>query len=277
LIFAAHEGELAALDAIARDGRCAGVDDLVRMDRREARALEPELESSGAILSPSTGIIDSHALTLSLLADAESHGATLARSTCFARAEYESGAWKVFVAGERAAVVEAPALVNAAGLGAQSIAHSIEGLARVHVPRLHLARGVYFIYTGPVPFRHLIYPLPEPGGLGTHLTLDLSGRARFGPDVEWIDRIDYRVDPNRKDQFVAAARRIWPKLDPRRVQPGYAGIRPKIVPRDSPAADFVISGRKAHGLDGLINLFGIESPGLTASLAIAEHVQEMLE
>jgi L-2-hydroxyglutarate oxidase LhgO len=174
-------------------------------------------------------------------------------------------------------VVEAGLLINSAGLGAQDVAAAIQGLDPAHVPPLFLARGSYFQYGGRHPFRHLIYPVPEPGGLGTHLTLDLAGQARFGPDVEWIDEIDYRVDPARKPAFVAAARLIWPELDPDRLQPAYAGIRPKLAPPGAPPADFVVSGPADHGREGLINLFGIESPGLTACLAIADLVADMAQ
>lgn len=165
-------------------------------------------------------------------------------------------------------------LVNSAGLHAQRLAAVTEGLDPAFVPSLHLARGVYFTYTGKVPFSRLIYPVPEAGGLGTHLTLDLAGQARFGPDVEWIDTIDYAVDPARRERCAAAARRIWPALDADRLQPGYAGIRPKVTGPGEPAADFVIEGAERHGCEGLVNLFGIEPPGLTASLAIADLVAE---
>jgi len=173
--------------------------------------------------------------------------------------------------------VVAPILVNAAGLGAQALAAVTEGLDPAYVPPLHLARGVYFTHAGRLPFSRLIYPVPEPGGLGTHLTLDMAGQARFGPDVEWIDAIDYTVDPGRRDKFAAAARRIWPALDPDRLQPGYAGIRPKLSGPGEPAADFMICGPETHGCPGLVNLFGIESPGLTASMAIAELVTQLLD
>ena len=168
-------------------------------------------------------------------------------------------------------------VVNAAGLAAQDLASRSEGLEPRRIPPLFLARGVYFTYAGKAPFERLIYPVPEPGGLGTHLTLDLAGQARFGPDVEWIDAIDYSVDPARQPKFEAAIRMIWPEMDASRLSPGYAGIRPKLSGPGDPAADFVLSGPNDHGLPGLVNLFGIESPGLTASLAIADRVASMLK
>jgi L-2-hydroxyglutarate oxidase LhgO len=168
-------------------------------------------------------------------------------------------------------------VVNAAGLHAHLLAERTEGLEAAHRPPVRYARGVYFTYAGRVPFTRLIYPVPVPGGLGTHLTLDMAGQARFGPDVEWIDAVDHGVDPGRKPAFVEAARAIWPEIDPERLQPGYAGIRPKLSGPGEPAADFVISGPADHGLEGLVNLFGIESPGLTSSLAIAEEVAGRLD
>ena len=187
------------------------------------------------------------------------------------------GRWLVHLRGEHDAAVASALLVNAAGLGAQALAARIEELPPDQTPPLHLARGAYFTYSGRVPFRHLIYPVPIAGGLGTHLTLDLAGYAKFGPDVEWIDEIDYSVDPNRYDPFLRAARKIWPDIDPERLQPGYCGIRPKLSGPGEPAADFRISGPDDHGLNGLVNLFGIESPGLTSSLAIADHVVRLLQ
>jgi L-2-hydroxyglutarate oxidase LhgO len=168
-------------------------------------------------------------------------------------------------------------LVNSCGLAARDLALATEGLEPAFVPPAFFARGVYFTYSGKVPFSHLIYPVPEPGGLGTHLTLDLAGQARFGPDVEWIDRVDYSVDPARHARFAEAARRIWPGIEPDRLIPGYAGVRPKISGPGDPAADFMISCPSEHGCDGLVNLFGIESPGLTASMAIADRVVEALK
>lgn len=280
LIVARDAAQLHDLDAIEAAAQAAGVHDLRRLDPAAARALEPALECAAALLSPSTGIVDSQALLLALLADAESCGATLACGAVVQRIERREGAWCVHAAPPGATddvfVVAATQVVNAAGLGAHAVARSIEALDAAHLPPRFLARGHYFAYSGRVPFSHLIYPVPEPGGLGTHLTLDLAGRARFGPDVQWIGQESYEVDPALHAKFAAAARRIWPDLDPARLAPAYAGIRPKIVGPGAPAADFVVSGPAAHGLDGLVNLFGIESPGLTASLALADAVLHQL-
>ncbi|MFV0646013.1 MAG: NAD(P)/FAD-dependent oxidoreductase [Sphingomonadaceae bacterium] len=272
LIFAHQESQTVELEAITRRAAGAGVTDLVMLDREEAHRLEPELDCAAALFSPSTGIVDSHALMLSLLGEAEAHDAMLATGSRVERITRRDGLWHVWLDGLDEAVVSAPVLVNSAGLTAQALATRTEGLDASDIPPIHYARGVYFTYSGRVPFSHLIYPVPEPGGLGTHLTLDLAGQARFGPDVEWIDEVDYTVDPARQTRFAEAARRIWPALDPDRLQPGYAGVRPKISGPGEPAADFIISVPQDHGCEGLVNLFGIESPGLTASMAIGDLV-----
>ncbi len=272
LVFAHDAASEAALGAIERTAAAAGVSDLKHLDGREVRLLEPELVATSALLSPSTGIVDSHAFMLDLLGEAEANGASLICNTSVGRAARMGECWRVWIDGVDDAVVEAPLLINAAGLGAQRFAQGIEGLSKRHIPKLHLAKGTYYTYSGAVPFRRLIYPVPEPGGLGVHMTLDLGGQARFGPDVEWIDEIDYSVDPGRQKLFLAAAQRIFPKLDPQRLRPGYAGVRPKLSGPGEPSADFVISTAADHGLDGLINLFGVESPGLTAAMAIAERI-----
>lgn len=277
LIFAASADQFGELETIEAAARAAGVNDLVWLDQAAVRVIEPELACAGALLSPSTGIVDSHSLMQALLGEAEAHGGMLVTNSPAERISRAGGLWQVHMPGEADPVVSAPILVNSGGLGAQAIASVTEGLDPTLVPPLHLARGVYFTHSGKVPFSHLIYPVPEPGGLGTHLTLDLAGQARFGPDVEWIGAIDYTVDPARKAKFAAAAQRIWPALDPERLQPGYAGIRPKISGPGEPAADFMIQGPSIHGQEGLVNLFGIESPGLTASMAIAVAVVEALK
>ncbi|MDF8335277.1 NAD(P)/FAD-dependent oxidoreductase [Novosphingobium cyanobacteriorum] len=277
LIFAANDEQFGELEKIQAAAVSAGVNDLVWLEKAAVRAIEPELSCAGALLSPSTGIVDSHSLMQALLGEAEAHGGMLVANSPVERISRAEGLWQVHIPGEADPVVCAPILVNSAGLGAQALASAIEGLDPSFIPPLHLARGVYFTHSGKVPFSHLIYPVPEPGGLGTHLTLDLGGQARFGPDVEWIDRIDYTVDPARHSKFAAAAQRIWPALDPARLQPGYAGIRPKISGPGEAAADFMIQGPAVHGQEGLVNLFGIESPGLTASMAIAAAVMEALK
>ena len=269
LIFAAEPGQLGELDAIAARAEASGAGALERLDGEAAARLEPALACAGALLSPRTGIVDSHGLMLALLAEAEAHGAVLACQAGVEAIGRAGALWTVRAAGTE---VAAPILVNAAGLDAPALAARTEGLASAFVPRTWMAKGSYFAYAGRVPFSRLIYPLPEPGGLGTHLTLDLAGQARFGPDVEWVERVDYGVDPGREPRFLAAARRIWPGLDAGRLQPGYAGLRAKLSGPGEPAADFRLDGPGVHGLGGLVNLFGIESPGLTASLALAERV-----
>ena len=272
IIFAAGEEQVAALDAIRRNAIACGVGDLVELAAADIRRLEPALGVHAAILSPSTGIIDSRALMLALQGEAEANGAQVAFQTAVARIERRNGLWQVWIEGEDEPVVETPILVNAAGHDAPVLAGRLAELARAHVPARYFARGCYFTYTGRTPFSHLIYPIPEPGGLGVHLTLDLAGQARFGPNVQWVEGLEYAVPADLKGQFVTAARRIWPELEADRLQPGYSGIRPKISGPGEPAADFRIDGPAVHGLPGLVNLFGIESPGLTASLAIADRV-----
>ncbi|MBV9842370.1 MAG: NAD(P)/FAD-dependent oxidoreductase [Sphingomonadaceae bacterium] len=274
LIFAADEGELAGLEAVMAHGRAAGVDDLVLLDGAGAAAIEPALRCVGAVHSPSTGIVDQHALMLALLGEAEAYGAMLVCEAAVDGIARRGDGW-VVRSGETA--IAAPLVVNAAGLDAQAVARTIDALDPALIPPRFLAKGCYFTYSGRVPFTRLIYPVPGPASLGTHFTLDLGGQARFGPDIHWVDAIDYSVDPARKGEFLAAARKIWAGIDEERLAPGYAGIRPKLSGPGAPPADFMLQGPAAHGLAGLVNLFGIESPGLTASLAIAEHVVRLAE
>ncbi|MCB2073313.1 MAG: NAD(P)/FAD-dependent oxidoreductase [Novosphingobium sp.] len=270
LTFAANESERARLEAIAAHAEASGADeDLAWLDRGEAAQVEPAIDCVAALLSPSSGIVDSHALMLSLLGEAEDHGAMLARNAPAERVERSGEHWCVHVGETR---LQAGIVVNAAGLHAQSVAASIDALDACHIPPRHLAKGSYFTYSGKVPFTRLIYPVPIKGGLGTHLTLDMAGQARFGPDVEWVEAIDYAVDPARKPAFLESVRQFWPQVDPDKLSPGYSGIRPKLTGPAEPDADFLIQGPQVHGLPGLVNLFGIESPGLTSSLAIAEEV-----
>jgi L-2-hydroxyglutarate oxidase LhgO len=276
LIFATGQDQYPALEGILDAARAAGVGDLERLDPASVRKIEPGLICAAALLSPSTGIVSAHDYMTALLGDAESNGAMLVTNTSVTRAHRRDGLWHLHVAGESDPVVSTPLLVNAAGLGSQAFAQNIDELDRRHVPPLYLARGVYFTCTRKLPVHHLLYPVPVPGGLGTHLTLDLDGRARFGPDVEWIDGLDYSVDPARHATFLAAARLIWPAIKADELVPGYAGIRPKITAPGEQAGDFTISTEHDHGAPGLVNLFGIESPGLTASLAIADRVATAL-
>jgi L-2-hydroxyglutarate oxidase LhgO len=270
LIVATDAAQLDELEGIRQKARANGVADLVRLDPAQARALEPELQCVAALHSPSTGIVDSHALMRALLGDAESAGAMLALNSPLDAAVVRAGGVELHVAG--AEPIVASEVVNSAGLRAPSVAQSIDGYPAELAPAELYAKGNYYSLATRPPFSRLVYPVPEPGGLGVHLTLDLGGRARFGPDVEWVDAIDYTVDPERADRFYAAIRRYWPGLPDGALAPDYAGIRSKITGKDAPAADFVVQGPRAHGVRGLVNLFGIESPGLTASLALADAV-----
>lgn len=278
LIVASEPGQADGLQAIEANAKRCGVGDLELLTRGEAESLEPALTCTGALLSPSTGIVDSHALMLSLRGDAEAAGASFAFLTSVAGAAIEAGGIRIDTrdASGEGFSLEADTFVNAAGLDAQAVAGRIEGFPRGLIPHQWLARGNYFALPGRSPFSRLIYPVPVEGGLGVHLTLDLAGNARFGPDVEWIDGVDYTVDPGRSAVFYAAIRRYWPDLADGALQPAYAGIRPKLSGPGQPAADFQIQGPADHGAGRIVNLFGIESPGLTASLAIADHVVELL-
>jgi L-2-hydroxyglutarate oxidase LhgO len=277
LIVAASDAQCAELEGIAARARVNGVDDLQPLSREAARALEPALECRAALLSPSTGIIDSHALMLSLLGDAERDGAVLALQTRVQGGRIDSDGMVLAIdSGGEHSELRARCVVNCAGLGAQAFATALHGLPPAAVPPLHYAKGNYYALAGRAPFSRLIYPVPEAAGLGVHLTLDLGGQARFGPDVEWIDRIDYAVDPRRADSFYAEVRRYWPQLPDDALQPAYAGIRPKLHAPGEAARDFLVAGPEQHGVPGLVNFFGIESPGLTASLALAAHAAELL-
>src|SRR6202012_1310 len=241
-----------------------------------ACALEPALNCDAALLSPSTGIIDSHAYMLALRGDAEQAGAACAFHTPLVTAKATAGRIEIDAGGETPMTLECGLLVNAAGLSAPAVARSIDGMPIDLIPKAYLAKGNYFSCTARAPFSHLIYPVPEPGGLGVHLTLDLAGQARFGPDVGWVGSLDSAVDPARADRFYPAIRRYWPTLPDGALMPSYSGMRPKIVPPAVAVQDFLIQGPKDHGVDGLITLFGIDSPGLTSSLAIADHVGEVV-
>jgi L-2-hydroxyglutarate oxidase LhgO len=272
LIVACEEAELALLEGIRQRAAANGVDDLAFVGRAELARLEPALSALGGLISPSTGIVDSHALMLAYQGEAETAGGMVVF-----RAPVEGGTvtdrgFELQVGGDETMALSCRLLINSAGLYAPSLARKIQGIPPSTIPRDYLCRGVYFTLTGKAPFSRLIYPAPEKAGLGVHLTLDLAGQARFGPDVEWIDQVDYTVDPRRGDSFYAAIRRYWPALPDGALQPGYAGIRPKIVGPGENAGDFVVQGPLEHGIPGLVNLYGIESPGLTASLALADQV-----
>lgn len=274
LIVAPDLGDIDRLAAVAEAARRNGVDDLTAIDGIEARTMEPALRCQAALVSPSTGIIDSHAYMLALLGDAEAAGAMLALDSPVSAVRPEDGGVRLAVGGAEPMDLLAGVVVNAAGLDAVALAQGIPHRSDYAVPETYLAKGSYYSLTGRAPFSRLVYPTPEPGGLGVHLTLDLAGQARFGPDVEWVERIDYDVDPGRADGFYATVRRYWPGLPDGALIPAYSGIRPKISPPGAAAADFRIDGPAEHGVDGLVHLFGIESPGLTASLAIADAIRE---
>jgi L-2-hydroxyglutarate oxidase LhgO len=278
LVVATTSEQIPALHKLMDQARANHVDDLALLGADQARALEPQLSCVAAFHSPSTGIVDTHGLMLSLLGEAEARGAALARHAPVERGWIEDdGRITLSVGGTEPMQVTARLLINASGLGAQALARSFEAYPADRIPPLHYAKGNYFSLSGRSPFSRLIYPMPEAAGLGVHLTLDLAGQARFGPDVEWVDRPDYDVDPRRGDAFYAAIRTYWPDLRDGALQPAYAGIRPKIQAPGSPAADFRIDGPEAHGLPGQVHLYGIESPGLTSCLAIADQVADRLD
>ena len=273
LIVATDEKQLHELGAIRAKAHANDVPDVDWIEKDEVARMEPELFCLGALHSPSTGIIDSHALMLAYLGDAEAHGAMLALKSPLERARVRQG-FELHVSGSDP--IHCSVLVNSAGLRAPSVAKTIDGYPPHLVPRELYAKGNYYSLNKKNPFTRLIYPVPEPGGLGVHVTLDLGGQARFGPDVEWVERINYDVDPRRAERFYAAIRRYWPGLPDNSLSPGYAGIRPKTAGPGEPAPDFEIQGPGKHGVPGLVQLYGIESPGLTSSLALARTVREEL-
>lgn len=275
LIVATTDEQEMELDSISAKARANGVEDLEKLTATQARAMEPALTCHAALHSPSTGIIDSHALMLSLQGDLENAGGVLALKSAVAQAQYADGAIDLIAID--GTMLRCKTVVNAAGLQAPALARRFGGLPGDTVPVPYYAKGNYFTLAGRAPFARLIYPVPEAGGLGVHLTLDLGGQAKFGPDVQWVaSPDDLVVDPARGDGFYAEVRRYWPGLADGALQAGYAGIRPKISGPGEPARDFSILGPADHGVPGLVNLFGIESPGLTSSLAIGEHVKQML-
>jgi L-2-hydroxyglutarate oxidase LhgO len=277
LIVATNAGEDVMLAGVKRRAEANGVEGMRVLSAAEAIAMEPNLHCTSALLSPVTGIVDSHAFMLALQGDAENAGAVPVFFSPVLGGRVAPGGVEIDVGGSDPMSLSCRLLVNSAGLHAPGFAGCIAGMPADRIPTAYYAKGNYFTLMGRSPFSRLIYPVPVPGGLGVHLTIDLGGQARFGPDVQWIDTIDYTVDPARAESFYAAVRKYWPDLKDGAIQPGYAGIRPKIVPRGAPGQDFVVQGPQTHGVRGLINLFGIESPGLTASLALADHVVEVAE
>ena len=275
LIVATNESQVVQLQGIISKAAANGVHDLVLLDREQALAMEPQLECVAAGHSPSTGIVDSHALMLSLQGDMENAGGFTVLNTPVDQLNLAQGAIEIIASGGTA--LSANTVINAAGLNAAQVASRIKGLDPKHVPPIFWAKGNYFTLSGKSPFSRLIYPVPEAAGLGIHLTIDLGGQAKFGPDVEWVDSPDdLVVDPSRGEAFYAEVRKYWPGLKDGALQAGYAGIRPKLQGPGVAAGDFMIQGEAVHGVAGLVNLFGIESPGLTSSLAIGEYVSQML-
>ena len=275
LVIASDEAQRPALAALAATAERNGVP-ILALDAAAVRKLEPALRAVAGILSPETGIVDSHALMLALQGEAEAHGAVTALRSPVLRGERSPHGFLLEVGGAEPGRLSAGLVVNAAGLGAERLSRSIAGIPPASVPRIHLARGVYFTLRSKPPFSRLIYPMPDAATLGVHLTLDLAGRARFGPDIEWIDRIDYSVDPSRAPLFEKAIRSYWPDLPQEALQPGYAGIRPKLQAPGEPPRDFLIQGPGEHGIPGYVALYGIESPGLTSSLAVGERVRDII-
>lgn len=286
LIVASDDSQLDDLQAILYKAQNNHVPDIKMISGDEAKALEPHLHCSAAILSSSTGIVDSHGYMLSLLGGFEDAGGMLAyQSPLISARPVGANASEGFIleiGGADGMQIQTRLLINCAGMSAPAIAQKIEGLAAEQIPKAYFAKGNYFSLSGKSPFKHLIYPIPEPGGLGVHLTLDMGGQAKFGPDVEWLEiesegQIDYTVNPSRGDGFYEAVRRYWPGLKDGSLQPDYSGVRAKIVPPNAPAGDFCFNGPRDHGLQGLFNLYGFESPGLTSSLAIARHLEGLIK
>jgi L-2-hydroxyglutarate oxidase LhgO len=276
LIVASEDAEIARLHAIREQAERNGVMDLRLLDAREARELEPAVVCDAAMLSPSTGIIDSHALMLSLQGEIEAHGGYVVTNTRVTGIRPIAGGFDLAIDGSDDRIA-CKALINSAGLFGDEVAGAIEGFPENARHPVHYAIGHYYGYQGKSPFNHLVYPVPVDGGLGIHATNDMGGSARFGPDVEWVNRVDYNFDESRKDRFVDAIRRYFPQLDASRLSPAYTGIRPKLAGPGESSHDFVIQAADTHGMPGLVNLFGIESPGLTAALAIGDLVADLLE
>jgi L-2-hydroxyglutarate oxidase LhgO len=276
VIVAARDEEIPFLEQLKIQAEANGVDDLTWLDRAEVRALEPEVSCVRGLFSPSTGIIDSHGLMSALRRDAVGAGAEVLLATPVSSGRLHDDGVVLSIGGADPITVLCRTVINAAGLSAQGIAHKIAGLPKSTIPPSYFAKGHYFVLPGRSPFGHLVYPVPVPGGLGVHVTQDLAGQTRFGPDVSWVSGVDYTFDEDRASSFYGAIRRYFPGLQEGSLQPGYTGIRPKLGPAGTPAHDFVVQGPSEHGIAGWVALYGIESPGLTAALALAEHVKGLL-
>jgi L-2-hydroxyglutarate oxidase LhgO len=272
LLIVTKQTDIPLLEALHARALKNSVENLAMLEAGEAQRLEPELSCVAAFHSPETGIIDSHRYMLALRGDLEDRGGVIAFHTPVEKITRADGAFDAHFGGSQPDTIRVDAVINAAGHGAQRLAAATEGYPQQRVPRLVLAKGNYFSYTGRPAFSRLIYPAPVPGGLGIHVTLDLAGRMRFGPDVEWIDTPNYEVDARRSPAFYSYVRQYWPKLPDHSLVPDYAGIRPKLTGPGEPAADFMIETPHEHGVPGLVHLFGIESPGLTSALSIAQAV-----
>jgi L-2-hydroxyglutarate oxidase LhgO len=271
LIVATNDEQLATLNRIKEKAAANGVHDLTWLEGERVSDIEPAVRCRAALLSPSTGIIDSHRLMLAYQGDAEDRGAMFAFNAPLEAGRVTEDGIELDIGGKEPMSLCAKMVVNSAGLSAPDVARRLVGLDPRYVPTPYYAKGNYYTLSGARPFRHLIYPVPEEGGLGIHVTIDMGGQVRFGPDVEWIEHRDYGVDPRRSDVFYEAIRLYYPDLKDGAIVPGYAGIRPKIAPRGT-EADFVIQGSDVHGVRGLVNLYGIESPGLTCSMVLAQDV-----
>ncbi|MBX9574576.1 MAG: NAD(P)/FAD-dependent oxidoreductase [Caulobacteraceae bacterium] len=277
LVVATEDAEVGRLDGILQQARANDVEGMERLTGAQARALEPQLNAHAALLSPESGVFDSHGYMLALQGEIEDAGGSVVVATPFKRAEpLPGGGFSVIAGGEEGATPTCRLLVTAPGLQAQDVAARIEGFPAERIPEGHFGKGVYFRLTGAAPFDRLIYPPPIPGALGTHYRKDLGGQGVFGPDLVFIETEDYSVDPAKRDEFVRYIRRFWPGVEAERLTPDYAGIRPKLHGPGEPQPDFQLHGPADHGIEGLVALFGIESPGLTSSLAIGEAVAEML-
>jgi L-2-hydroxyglutarate oxidase LhgO len=276
LVVATSERELARLEAVYQQAKINDVEGVAMIDGSAAKRLEPELACIAAMRSPETGIIDSHRFMLALQGDLEDRGGVVAFNTRIDALRPVSGGWEALFGDAEARSITVDAVINSAGLGAQRLARATEGYPAERVPRLVLAKGSYFSFAGRPAFSQLIYPVPVPGGLGVHVTLDLAGRMRFGPDLEWIEQENYDVDAGRADAFYRRIRDYWPALPDNSLAPDYAGIRPKLTGPGEPAADFMVEGPREHGCDRLVHLFGIESPGLTCTLSLAQEVKDYL-
>jgi L-2-hydroxyglutarate oxidase LhgO len=277
LIVATSEAQKPALETIMARAKASGVDSLRFLDAQEARALEPEVRCEIALLSPETGVVDSHAYMLSLLGECEAAGGSLALNTPITGWRREAEGFSVDFGGADPATYSVRTIVNSAGHGAPALLGRLEGFPAAHVPVQHFAKGNYFALLGKQPFTHLVYPVPEAAGLGIHATIDMGGRVKFGPDVQWVEHDqDLVVDPARAEKFYAAIRTYWPALPDNALVADYAGIRPKLHGPTEPMPDFRIDGPETHGVPDLVNLLGIESPGLTSSLAIAAMVERKL-